>query len=58
MAVEVRWTLQTLEYIDLIAEFITKDSHFYAQVQTERFFERTVYHSKRILKSKTLGIKE
>lgn len=40
MAVEVRWTLYSLEDIENIAEFISKDSLFYAQVQTERFFQR------------------
>lgn len=41
MAVEVKWTLYSLEDIESIAEFISKDSFFYAQVQTERFFQRT-----------------
>ncbi len=40
MAVEVRWTLYSLEDIENIAEFISKGSLFYAQVQTERFFQR------------------
>ncbi len=40
MAIEVKWTLYSLEDIDRIAEFISKDSIFYAQVQTERFFQR------------------
>ena len=42
MAVEVRWTLHSLEDIDNIAEFIAKQSLFYAQVQTERFFQRAI----------------
>jgi toxin ParE1/3/4 len=40
MAVEVRWTLYSLGDIENIAEYIFKDSPFYAQVQVQRFFER------------------
>ena len=40
MVVEVRWTLNSLEDIDTIAEFIAKDSPYYVQVQVERFFQR------------------
>ena len=37
---EVRWTDQALDDIENIAEFISKDSLIFAQIQTERFFER------------------
>jgi toxin ParE1/3/4 len=40
MAVEVRWTLYSLSDIENIAEYISKDSPFYAQVQVQRFFDR------------------
>jgi len=54
MAVEVKWTTQSLEDIANIAEFIAQDSERYAQIQTERFFDRTVVletfpHSGRIV---------
>lgn len=38
--VEVRWTDQAIKDIDHIAEYISKDSLTFAQIQTERFFER------------------
>jgi len=40
MAVEVIWQPQALNDISGIAEFISKESFSYAQIQTERFFER------------------
>ena len=36
--VEVRWTSQALEDIKSIAEFISRDSVKYAEIQVERFF--------------------
>jgi toxin ParE1/3/4 len=36
---EVRWTNQSLDDINNIAEFIAKDSVRYATLQVERFFE-------------------
>lgn len=39
--VEVNWTDQSLEDINSIAEFIAKDSVRYANIQVERFFDRT-----------------
>lgn len=41
MAVEVRWTLQEATDVSNIAEYISRDSVFYAQIQTEKFFART-----------------
>jgi len=35
----VRWTPQSVNDIEQIAEYIAKDSHVYASIQTERFFE-------------------
>jgi addiction module RelE/StbE family toxin len=40
MAGEVSWSIQALEDIENIAKFIAKDSEFYAQLQSERFFKR------------------
>ena len=40
MATKVNWTNLALEDISNIAEFISKDSFHYAQLQTERFFAR------------------
>lgn len=40
MATKVNWTNLALEDIANIAEFISKDSFYYAQLQTERFFAR------------------
>ena len=37
---EVRWTDLAIDDINNIAEFISKDSLAFAQIQTERFFER------------------
>ena len=34
----VRWTKQSVEDLDQIAEYISKDSRYYAIVQTEKFF--------------------
>ena len=35
---EVRWTLQAIEDINGIAEFIARDSQRYAEIQVMRFF--------------------
>ena len=37
--VEVRWTEQSIEDIEHIAEYIAKDSIKYAEIQVEDFFE-------------------
>ncbi len=37
--VEIKWTLQSINDIENIAEFISKDSERYAQIQVQRFFE-------------------
>ncbi|MDQ3191007.1 MAG: type II toxin-antitoxin system RelE/ParE family toxin [Bacteroidota bacterium] len=37
--VEVSWTLQSLEDIENIAEYIAKDSVKYAQIQVQEFFK-------------------
>lgn len=45
--VEIRWTDQSLEDINNIAEFIAKDSERYAKIQVQRFFDKTellIYH--------------
>ena len=39
MAIEVNWTTSAIEDISNIAEFISKDSYQYAQIQSERFFK-------------------
>jgi len=39
--VEVKWTIQAIDDIDNIAEYIAKDSIRYAKIQTERFFDAT-----------------
>ena len=39
--VEIRWTYQSLEDIENIAEFIAKDSPKYAKIQVQLFFDRT-----------------
>jgi len=36
---EVRWTQQALADVDHIAEFISRDSARYANIQVNRFFE-------------------
>jgi toxin ParE1/3/4 len=41
MAIEVKWTPHSIENIDAIAEFISRDSIHFAQVEIERFFDRT-----------------
>jgi toxin ParE1/3/4 len=38
---EIKWTDQSLNDIENIAEFIAKDSEYYASVQVNRFFEET-----------------
>jgi toxin ParE1/3/4 len=40
MAVEVTWQPQSLEDISNIAEFISKESAYYAAIQTEKFFAK------------------
>lgn len=40
--VEVNWTDQALQDINNIAEFISKDSLKYAQIQTQLFFDSVV----------------
>ena len=37
--VRISWTLQSLDDIDNIAEFIAKDSVKYAKIQVNRFFD-------------------
>lgn len=37
--VEVKWTLQSIEDIERIADYIAKDSLHYADLQVLRFFE-------------------
>ena len=37
---EINWTDKALQNVDNIAEFISKDSLKYAQIQTKIFFER------------------
>ena len=37
--VEVRWTDQALQDIDAIAEFISRDSERFAEIQVQRFFD-------------------
>lgn len=36
---EIKWTFQSIEDIDNIAEYIAKDSMKYAMIQVEDFFE-------------------
>jgi addiction module RelE/StbE family toxin len=36
---QVRWTPQSLNDIEHIAEYIARDSEVFASIQTERFFE-------------------
>lgn len=36
---QVRWTPQSINDIEHIAEYIARDSQVYASIQTERFFE-------------------
>lgn len=38
--VEINWTLQAIDDIENIAEYIAKDSVKYAQLQVELFFNR------------------
>lgn len=42
MAVEVIWQPQSLEDISKIAEFISRDSAYYATIQTEKFFAKAL----------------
>jgi toxin ParE1/3/4 len=37
--VEVIWTIQSIEDIENIADYIAKDSEKYAQIQVQDFFE-------------------
>ena len=36
---QVNWSFQAIEDMDMIAEYISRDSYHYASVQLERFFE-------------------
>lgn len=38
MASEIKWTRQSINDLVSIADFISKDSPYFAQVQTEKFF--------------------
>ena len=38
--VEINWTLQAIDDVNNIAEYISKDSVKYAELQVELFFER------------------
>jgi toxin ParE1/3/4 len=40
MAAEVRWTINALEDMEGIAEFIARDSEHFASIQVEKFFLR------------------
>lgn len=40
--VEINWTLQAIDDIDNIAEYIAKDSIKYAELQVELFFNRVI----------------
>lgn len=40
MAIEIRWTIQSINDIISIAQFISENSPYYSQVQSERFFQR------------------
>ncbi|MFZ1807060.1 MAG: type II toxin-antitoxin system RelE/ParE family toxin [Cyclobacteriaceae bacterium] len=42
MAFEIRWTRQSIDDLSSIADFISKDSPYFAQVQIERLFERVL----------------
>jgi toxin ParE1/3/4 len=37
--VEIKWTTQSLDDVDNIAEFISRDSQKYANIQVQIFFE-------------------
>lgn len=37
--VKVGWTVQAVEDIENIADFISKDSYRYAQIQVQRFLK-------------------
>lgn len=41
MASEIKWTHQSIDDLVSISDFISKDSPYFAQVQTEKFFSRT-----------------
>ena len=41
MASEVKWTRQSIDDLVSFADFISKDSPYFAQVQAEKFFSRT-----------------
>lgn len=41
--VEIRWTEQSLEDIDNIAEFIANDSLKYAEIQVQNFFDSVIH---------------
>ena len=38
--VDVNWTKRAIIDVDNIADFITKDSFYYAQIQVKRFFDK------------------
>jgi toxin ParE1/3/4 len=41
--VEIRWTEQSLEDIDNIAEYIANDSLKYAEIQVQDFFDSVIH---------------
>lgn len=55
---EVNWTKQALKDIDRIAEFIAKDSEYYASIQVTRFFEATTIVGKQPLAGKIVVEKQ
>lgn len=59
MAIEIKWTLQSIDDLVSIADFISKDSPYFAQVQTEKFFSRVEIlekHPYRILSKDRIDI--
>lgn len=42
MAFEVKWTSQAIDDLSFISDFISKDSPYFAQVQIEKLFQRTI----------------
>jgi len=40
MVIEINWTTHSLDDIENIADFISKDSEHFALIQIEKFFER------------------
>jgi plasmid stabilization system protein ParE len=41
--VEIRWTEQSLEDIDNIAQYIANDSLKYAEIQVQDFFDSVIH---------------